>query len=445
MLLPQHRTTALLAALLDETREPIFALDENGVIVHVTEAGSEALERERTSLLGEPFITVLDAKSRPSFGDALAHAGTQRAELEVELSGVGAASLTLRPLSQLTPRHVVVSLGGSTPSTQRAEIARALERFFLRFPFGVVGLDSDKRVAFANPRARQLLGTIRAGRIFVAPSPFDKVVERVLALPTAFQSIRVDLDDGRVIRATGIGASGSQPAVLMLEDVTRGHRETDAMYTFIRNAAHQLRTPLTSIATAVEVLQAGAKDDPVERDRFLRHIDEHAHRLVAIARGLLVLARAQSGEPPRLDFVRLEPLLTELAHETVPAPSVTIVVDCPPDLQALIEPDLMREALAAIVENAVHHTSTGTIEIAAAATDGQVAISVSDEGGGVLPEHRERLFEPFYQPIPTAGRFGLGLAIAAQAVHAMDGALTVDEAAAGARFTITLPSATKPV
>jgi signal transduction histidine kinase len=210
---------------------------------------------------------------------------------------------------------------------------------------------------------------------------------------------------------------------------------------FVRNAAHQLRTPLTGIATAVEVLQAGAKEDPAARDRFLGHIEVHSQRLIRIARGLLVLARAQSGEPMRFEFVELRPLLEELAKQSQPQPGVELSIDCDAALAVLAERDLAHEVLAALIDNAVRHTRHGTIHLSAAAANGSVAISVTDTGGrGVLPEHRERIFEPFYRPETAGDGFGLGLAIAAQATKAMDGELTVEDAEHGARFTIRLTS-----
>jgi signal transduction histidine kinase len=198
---------------------------------------------------------------------------------------------------------------------------------------------------------------------------------------------------------------------------------------------------LTAIAGATQVLQAGAKENPAERDRFLEHIDRHTTRLTRIARGLLSLARAQSGEPLRLDFAELSPLLEELAREAEPADEVTIEVSCASDLAALCEPDLLREALAALVDNAVDHTQAGTVHLAATEEAGRVTVEVADTGSGILPEHRGRLFEPFYRPQASGNGFGLGLAIASQAVEAMGGTLEIAEAEVGSLFTIRLPSA----
>jgi len=120
---------------------------------------------------------------------------------------------------------------------------------------------------------------------------------------------------------------------------------------------------------------------------------------------------------------------------------VAVSVDCTPRLAVRAVRDLLHEALTALVENAVEYTEAGEINLCASKGNGGVEVSVTDTGGGVLPEHRERIFEPFYRPTAEGRGFGLGLAIAADAVRAMEGELTVDEAEPGASFTIRLPAA----
>jgi signal transduction histidine kinase len=215
------------------------------------------------------------------------------------------------------------------------------------------------------------------------------------------------------------------------------------MREFVRNAAHQLRTPLTGITTAIEILQAGAKNVPQDRDRFLEHIERHAGRLTRVARGLLTLARAQSGEQLlRLEFVELLPMLQSLAADAETDRGVTVEASCPPSLAALAERNLMHEALSALVDNAVAHTREGTVQLVAREVDGRVEIDVHDNGPGILPEHRARIFEPFYRALEFGDGYGLGLAIAAQAAAAMDGELTASaRPEGGTTFSIRLPSA----
>ena len=99
--------------------------------------------------------------------------------------------------------------------------------------------------------------------------------------------------------AYGVVGIPSQPdtdwALLVIDDLTEQERRELAEREFVSNAAHELRTPLTTIIGAVEVLQAGAKEDPVERDRFLAHIERESGRLARLARAMLTLARAHAG------------------------------------------------------------------------------------------------------------------------------------------------------
>jgi two-component system sensor histidine kinase SenX3 len=434
-------------ALLDEAESALLALDVEGKIVHANTAAAREIGRDQRHLIGKPFASLLSVDDRREVRTALATVGLAPATFEVTFEGDEAATfLTLRRLPDVSPTTLCASLasGGRSPveATATPDVAKLLDRFFLRFPYGVIGLNADRRVVFANPRARQLLSdpTFRIGQV-LSHAALTDFAERVVALPAVAQTTRIDLPDGRILRASGLGPRRAEPAVLMLEDVTSTDRRDRVMREFVRNAAHQLRTPLTGIATAVEVLQAGAKNDPVERDRFLEHVEVQSQRLIRIARGLLVLARAQSGEPMRLEFVGLRPLLEELAEQSEPQPGVQLSIDCDPALAALAERDLAHEALAALVDNAVRNTRQGTIQLSAAELNGSVAISVTNAGGRtVLPEHRERIFEPFYRPDASGEGFGLGLAIAAQAVKAMDGELTVEDAEAGTRFTIRLTS-----
>jgi len=313
-------------------------------------------------------------------------------------------------------------------------------RFFERFPHGVIRVGADRRVLFGNARGAQLLGrsTFTIGEPLAAGT-LSEFAELVLESPDETHTTRLVLPEGRVLRVSGLGQQGAGSALLLLDVVTAQERHDRIMREFLRNAAHQLRTPLTAITTTVEVLQAGAKHVPADRDRFLEHIEAHAERLIRIAHGLLVLARAQLGEPIRLTAVDLRPLLEELEAETQPMEGVRIIVDCEPGLVALAEGDLLHEALAALLENAVAHTDAGEIHLCARKLNGAVKVSVTDSGGGVLPEHRARIFEPFYRPNAEGGQgFGLGLAIAAEAARAMKGELTVDDRDIGASFTIRL-------
>jgi signal transduction histidine kinase len=266
------------------------------------------------------------------------------------------------------------------------------------------------------------------------------LAERLVTLPEPLPATTVELADGRTVRVTGAAAHEDDPAILLIEDVTEERRRERVVHEFVRNAAHQLRTPLAGIMAAVEVLQSGAKEVPSDRDRFLAHVAEHSARLTRIARALLMLARAQSGESIELERVELRDMLEGLVAETGRDAEGRIAIVCSDSLAALAQRDLLHEALAALLDNAVRHTR-GEIRLEARELGDTVEIDVANSGEGIAPEHHARIFEPFYRVAETGDGFGLGLSIAQQAVEAMRGELSsATTSSTGTVFTIRLAS-----
>src|SRR5262249_22693219 len=208
--------------------------------------------------------------------------------------------------------------------------------------------------------------------------------------------------------------------------------------------AHELRTPLTTIIGAVEVLQGGAKDDPLARDRFLTHIEREAERLARLARALLTLARAHAGqERPRREAVPIREVLLDVAEEVQPRDGVAVDVECPPDLVASVNRDLLEQALRNLSENAAKHTPAGRIVLRAEPKGNGVLVEVEDTGTGMSAETQQHVFDRFYRGQDRdAEGFGLGLAIVRQAVRSLDGRLELDSAPGeGTRVRITLEHA----
>ena len=210
---------------------------------------------------------------------------------------------------------------------------------------------------------------------------------------------------------------------------------------FITNAAHELQSPLAAILSAVEVLQAGAKDKP-ERDRFIEHIERETLRLDRITRALLTLARAQSGvEPPRSELIDLAPMLEAIAERCEPAPGVEISVECPSDLALVSNRELLEQAITNVARNSVKYTEQGTIEISGESLDGRVLVAVADTGLGIADDALPRVAERFYRGESSRNGFGLGLAIVQAAMEVLDGDLDiVSQAGQGTTVRMSLPT-----
>jgi len=218
-------------------------------------------------------------------------------------------------------------------------------------------------------------------------------------------------------------------------------RQKSAERDFVTNAAHELQSPLTAIVSAIEVLQAGAKDTP-ERDVFLDHIERAATRLARLTRALLVLARAQTGEEaPKTELVALEPLLEEVAARVTPAEGVTVGVSCPSALAVVTNRELVEQAVLNVAENAVKYTAAGTVTLSAQAADGTAEISVADTGRGIAAPEQGRVFDRFYRADGAEeGGSGLGLAIVRAAVDAVGGEVDLESAPGrGTTVRIRLP------
>jgi signal transduction histidine kinase len=254
------------------------------------------------------------------------------------------------------------------------------------------------------------------------------------------------VDGERTFEVTGIPAAGAETALVVVQDVSERELRGRAEREFVSNAAHELRTPLASITSAIERLQAGARDIPEKRDRYLGHIQHESARLNRLAASLLVLARAETGEEePRREQIVLCGLLAELTGSLEIAPDVELVLECPADLVVQSNRDLLEHALVNLVGNAARHTERGQIRLAArAGADGSVTIEIADTGTGIEAAEFSRLFDRFYRGPgeDRSGGFGLGLPITKEAVQAIGGRIEIESTAGvGTTARIALPGA----
>ncbi|HET7572471.1 MAG TPA: ATP-binding protein [Gaiellaceae bacterium] len=334
-------------------------------------------------------------------------------------------------------------------SFRRVEAERDRLRLLLeRLHEGVLTIDQDLVVHFANAEARRLLGG-RLAEGDALPEPWQGFELRSFAQelfeerPAPLQ-VHVSPDEQHAYGVTGIPAQPeTEWALLVIDDLTEQERRELAEREFVSNAAHELRTPLTTIIGAVEVLQAGAKDDPAQRDRFLGHIEREAGRLARLARAMLTLARAHSGqEQPRVEPVELAPLLRELADSLRPRGGVSVQVECEPGLAARVNRDLVEQALRNLAENAAKHTASGHVALRCRADGSTVALEVEDTGAGIPAEVQRHVFDRFYRGERDSEGFGLGLAIVRESVRTLGGRIELESSPGqGTLFRIVLEGA----
>jgi two-component system, OmpR family, phosphate regulon sensor histidine kinase PhoR len=332
-----------------------------------------------------------------------------------------------------------------------------LEAIVENIPVGLAVVDENETPLIVNDEALRAFGKddpadfagwykAEAYRLDGTPvHPDERPIARTLATGEIVHGEVLELViDGRraifeISTAPIVDASGERRGGLsVFRDVTVREQTERAERDFVTNAAHELQSPLAAIVSAIEVLQAGAKDSP-QRDVFLDHIEREAARLARLVRALLILARTETGvEPPRDELVALASLLEKVGQSLRIFSGVKLEVECPEELAALTNGELLEQAVVNLADNAAKMTRSGRIMLAARATDdGVVEISVSDTGPGISAADRQRIFERFYRAADESPGFGLGLAI----VRAITDALAAEldfESIPGAGTTVRL-------
>ncbi len=250
-----------------------------------------------------------------------------------------------------------------------------------------------------------------------------------------------------------LGLQGARiGAVVVFNDVSRLRRLENLRSDFVANVSHELKTPITSIKGFIETLLDGAKDDPVEADRFLKIVAKHADRLNAIIDDLLTLSRLEQGSKEEVDMQKaglagLMSSAVEVCAHRARKKEISVDMNCPENLTAAVNPPLIEQALINLISNAVKYSQPGkTVTVCAEAAPDGVTLSVSDQGYGIAPEHLDRLFERFYRVDKGRSRqeggTGLGLAIVKHIAQAHGGSVSVESTfGKGSSFSIVLPAA----
>jgi two-component system, OmpR family, phosphate regulon sensor histidine kinase PhoR len=301
-----------------------------------------------------------------------------------------------------------------------------LETAVAALPLAVIVVDEHGAVTLANTRAAELL-SVREGED--APAFLQSVALRAGVRSGVVQeAVEVATPSGASVAIEVRATLLDDGVVYAIDDLNERARRDRADREFITNAAHQLRTPITAIATAIEVLQNGAKESQEPRDRFLGHIEEQTARLVRLARAMLTLSRAERGDlVPTLGMVPLRPIIDGLVREIPGKRGVAIEVDCDAAATAVADDALLSEALANLLGNALDHTTAGTVTIAVADQgNGTIAIEVVDTGVGIEATELTRVFERFHRGTSDGEGAGLGLPIARAAINAMGGRLELE-------------------
>lgn len=318
---------------------------------------------------------------------------------------------------------------------------------------GVLATDLSGNVMFVNLSARAMMGLGSEGPLGKLPNvwrDFDlpKAVARCAEQEGCGEARVRDGEDFFQVRLEHLPRFDDHKGgvLVVARDLSEGRRLEANQQRFLANAAHELKTPISAIVGAAEILLTEERDDPETRRRFLGHISREADRLQRLSETLLRLARTGYDlREPDVRVVDLDGAAREAAERIEPlaeGAGVSLVVEGRGG-RVRADHEWLGQALLVVLGNAVRHSERGG-KVRVYATS--AAVTVEDEGAGIGEEDLPLVFERFYRGKGAkkdetgGGGFGLGLAICKDLVERMGGEISLEsERGVGTKVRIGLP------
>ncbi len=366
--------------------------------------GESLADQQRENHLSQRLLTVPDGYST------------------LTLSDVGDLRLLKRRLTLPGGTHVTIGVGERLASVGVAQRGVA-EAFILA---GLLTLAGALGASY-------LIGTL-----------FSRPLRRMAAV-----AAKVDAGDLHP-RIHDVGGRGEEVLVLaeafnhMLDRLTEAFASQRA---FVADASHELRTPLTVIRGQLEVLASQADPGAEEVRRVERLVQAEIARISRLVDDLLVLAKAEQSEFLRVEPIELRAFVEELWDGVSLLAPRHFELGAVPEGALTADPDRLAQALRNLLSNAIEHTDAerGLVRLDVERRGGgRVLFAVSDDGPGIPPDQRERVFDRFHRTDAArdraSGGTGLGLAIVHAIVEAHGGWVKAGAGSqGGARIELELP------
>jgi signal transduction histidine kinase len=335
---------------------------------------------------------------------------------------------------------------------------------FERMEDGVMIVGPDYRIRFVNSSMEREFGEGIGSSCYEYLHNFDDPCEQICKLPSvvngATERWEYGFPDGRtyeVIASPFVDSDGEVCQLATFRNITQRKQveleliELDKLKSeLLSNVSHELRSPLTSIkGITSSLLQKDIELDDETQEMLLSGVSEETDRLASLVTKLLDMSKLEAGVwKPEKERCYISDIINEtLEHEKWVHKNRSFETDLEPDTPEIYaDCSQIRQVLVNLVENAAAYSNEGTkITVRAETSDGDLEVSVSDEGVGIPQEDLEKIFDKFYrgaQKRHKPGGTGLGLAICQAIVLSHGGRIWAEsEIGHGSTFHFTLPVA----
>jgi len=293
------------------------------------------------------------------------------------------------------------------------------------------------------------LGVTLVGLLLLIRSVAERVIRPLEQITAATQSLSPDDLSRRYQVPAGADEETTQLAQTLNTLLDRLEQSFGDMKRFTSNAAHELQTPLTVLRGHVDIALRRPRE-PASYRQTLALLGDEIDHLVRMVRSLLTLARLdrrpeavmEAGPVDLAEAVRAEAVAYQQAAE---AKGLTFVLDLPKTAWTHGRPELLREVVANVLDNAVKYTRTGTIQVHLQPGREVVVLRVVDTGTGISSQALPFVTNRFYRDQQANGRAkgqGLGLSIVSEIIKWHQGRLDIEVVHPhGTAVTVTLPAA----
>ena len=372
-------------------------------------------------------IVVSGLAARARRRTAEAEQRRKEATLAADISALLLESYDVRPQLERIAARVASMLGGSRGRIELHPTGLAFE--------DEIGLDLA-------------VGEREVGRLFLVTEtpPGPEVADRVCAIVASLLATAIEREE--LARNARESEARRRSEAIEAEAL----RRSDAVKTAVlRSVSHDLRSPITAIMAASEVLQSTAEMlDAAEQEELLRSISAQVRKLDRLVSNLLELSRLEAGAAtPVLELWTVDGLVAR-ALDAVGPTGERVEVDLPEESPPVrVDGTQVEHLLVNLLENALKFSpEAARVHVRAEHADGEVVVRVVDHGPGISRAAQARVFEPFDRagrPDGDAGS-GLGLAIARGFAQVNGGRLWVEsELGRGSTFALALPAVESPV
>lgn len=357
-------------------------------------------------------------------------------EVAAALQGRYKSVLRRRTPSGPEPSLAAISRGAhvrvfaAMPVIVRGRVAGVI--YLSRTPDNIARSLYSERRNIALAALAIFLVTIAIGYVFLRTlaQPIQELIRR---------TIEIQRGDREAIRP--LHHHGTKEIALLSESFLNMARSlfdrSDYISTFTAHVSHELKSPLTSIQGAAELLRDNAhRMTELERNRFLGNIIDDTERLTALVRRLRELARADN--PQLGGRTSLAPVIAKVA-KTGPAIAIEATGDLAREIQMSEENATI--VLSHLIDNAMRHGATIVRIDADASAPDHLRLTVEDNGTGVSNRNRARIFDPLFTTRRESGGTGMGLSIVQSMLRAHGGSIRLLDYDAGAAFEISVPMA----